>query len=178
MNILSVIDIIKLTQRPGNIAECGVWTGDVSEILAKIKPDHVNLHLFDTFEGLPEFSSNDKPWSYGDRLAQQGDFNCPIETVQERLKTYNNILYHKGHILETSKHVEQCLFNYVHIDLDLYGGTRFCLDFFYDRLVIGGLLSIHDYHTLGGVMSAVNEFCAERNIKYVDSIDTGVLIYK
>src|SRR2546430_11261444 len=47
-----------------------------------------------------------------------------------------------------------------HIDVDLYTSTLACLEFFYPRLVPGGILLSHDYSLLTGVKAAFTEFLA------------------
>jgi O-methyltransferase len=180
MNITPKIEY--LISLPGNIAECGVWLGDQARMMANFKGYATNLHLFDTFEGLPEFGINDQPWHFSEKvMAKQGDYAYPLENLKADMLMagYKNIIYHKGLVQHTAiNDVSQCLFNYVHIDLDLYEGTAFCLEFFYDRLTPIGCLSIHDYHVLDGVSKAVTDFCIERSLTIVNHVDTGVLIYK
>lgn len=176
MNINPKIEC--LLKLPGNISECGVWNGQMAKILASLKTDSTNLHLFDTFEGLPEFGVNDQPWVIGTEKATKGDYCYSLENLQADMKDCKNIIYYKGLVQDTAKYASSLLFNYVHIDLDLYEGTKFCLNFFYDRLTPIGCLSVHDYTILPGVSIAVNEFAKERGVTIVNHVDTGVLIYK
>ena len=180
MNINARIE--HLMQIPGNIAECGVWTGQQAMIMANLKSESTNLHLFDTFEGLPELGVNDQPWHLDEEtMVKKGTYAYSLENLKIDMLTseFKNIIYHKGLVQHTAiEDVSQCLFNYVHIDLDLYEGTKFCLNFFYDRLTPLGIISVHDYHVLPGVGIAVTEFTNERGLSIVNHVDTGVLIYK
>ena len=58
----------------------------------------------------------------------------------------------------------------VHVDVDLYQSTKDCLEFFYPRMVIGGIIMIDDYPYLNGVKIAVNEFKKQTGIKVETSI--------
>ena len=51
-------------------------------------------------------------------------------------------------------------FGLVHLDVDVYPITRFCLDFFGPRMVSGGVIVLDDYGTTTceGVKKAVDEF--------------------
>jgi O-methyltransferase len=62
---------------PGDIAEVGVYTGGSAKIVCEAKGDRT-LHLFDTFEGLPQPSKVDNRF-------YKGQFNAPLEGVQNYL---------------------------------------------------------------------------------------------
>ena len=46
--------------------------------------------------------------------------------------------------------------------MDLYEGTLACLDFFYPRMLPGGVMITHDYSILAGVKQAFDEFFSDR----------------
>ena len=58
--------------------------------------------------------------------------------------------------------------------MDLYAPTLAGLEFFYPRLVKGGILLIHDYFSKAfyGVKDAVKEYCDKNEIKYLPIGDT------
>jgi hypothetical protein len=53
-------------------------------------------------------------------------------------------------------------FGFVHLDVDVYPITQFCVEFFAPRLVAGGVIVVDDYgsRTCEGVTKAVDEFAA------------------
>ena len=80
----------KTSVLPGHFAECGVFQGGSARLLALIKPAEKCLHLFDTFEGMPD--TNPK-WDHH----QAKDFlETSFEKVQTLLQPYPNVQYHKG----------------------------------------------------------------------------------
>ena len=67
------------------------------------------------------------------------------------------------------------------MDADLHNPTRNGLEFFYPRMVQGGVLLVHDYNTdWPGLMKAVDEFAADipENIVPVADADSTIMIIK
>jgi hypothetical protein len=128
---------------PGQMAECGVYQGGTAYLLANrlssASPEK-QLHLFDTFEGMPETEGKAKD---GHVKGDFGDTN--LEEVQAYLKDFSQVRYHAGIIPKTFKDVLDLKFCLVHVDVDIYRSTYDCLAFFYPRLVKGGVLIIDDY---------------------------------
>src|SRR5215471_11096451 len=65
--VYSLIEAIKYVESnniPGDIVECGVWKGGsmmaVAETLLSMNDASRNLYLYDTFEGMPAPTSEDK----------------------------------------------------------------------------------------------------------------------
>jgi hypothetical protein len=114
----------------GDFAECGVWQGGSAKVLLKKK-----LHLFDTFEGMPD---NDDPSGH-----PKGDFgNTSAELVKEYLNSSLAIIY-EGIIPDTFP--QKIQYSFVHIDVDLYQTTKDCLSYFLPRLASGGIIIFDDY---------------------------------
>jgi len=151
MNQEDIDNIIKVVlATDGNIAEVGVYKGDMAEEICKMKGDR-HLYLFDTWEGLPE------KCQLGDLLLK-----ADIEEIKQRLKKYPNVHFIKGIFPETTNMVDDKKFSVVHLDCDLYNGTKGGLEFFYPR---SEYIFIHDYPSYEGVRKAVDEFLKEKNIK-------------
>jgi hypothetical protein len=142
---------------PGDIAELGVYKG-ASAILLNEEKNEKHLHLFDTFEGLPEIGLQDDSAQFA-----KGDFSCPIEAVKSFLKDCTNVYFHKGLFPGTAGVVSDKRFSFVNMDLDLYEGTRDGLEFFYPRMATGGIILVHDYTYSGGVRKAVDDFFRDKD---------------
>jgi hypothetical protein len=83
------------------------------------------------------------------------------EAVAAYLAAYPNIEIIPGDIVETSKRLaHNRAFGLVHIDVDLYPATAFCLQFFSVRLAAGAAMIVDDYGflTCPGAKKAVDEF--------------------
>ena len=80
--------------------------------------------------------------------------------MKENLKKYTSIDFHKGWIPKKFHEVENIKFSFVHIDLDFYNPIRESINFFADRLSVGGVMLFDDYGqlTTSGAKKAVDEF--------------------
>lgn len=137
----------------GPIAELGVYKGGSLKYLAERHPDR-NITGFDTFEGLPE-----KDWNESE-VHVPGDFNDnSLEAVQEYLKDHKNITLIKGYFPESADSIADQKFSFVHIDFDFYQGMKSGIEFFYPRLVEGGIIVLDDYGwpNCPGVKQALDE---------------------
>ncbi len=155
----------------GDLAEVGVYRGGSARIICEFKGQR-NLHLFDTFAGMPMVDKR------VDRH-RQGDFaDTSIEAVQAFLSGFQNVYYHKGCFPETANAVLNCTFSMVHIDVDIYKSTLDCLRFFYPRMTRGGFILSHDYRTLLGVRKAFADFFADKPEQILELWDTQCLVAK
>ena len=138
----------------GDIAEVGVYKGGSAKLICEAKGNR-QLHLFDTFEGLPSAGS-------ADALFKPGQFSSSLEAVRSYLSGYEAVCFYKGVFPETAAPIENRRFSFVHLDVDIYESTVTSLDFFYPRMVKGGLLISHDYMWAEGVKQAFDEFFADK----------------
>jgi hypothetical protein len=143
----------------GDVAHLGVYKGGSAAVLASlIEKTRKTYHLFDTFEGLPTTSTEDNVNGYKEHTEKQ--MVVRLEDVHNYLKDYSCIKYHKGYFPDTAKPVEDEKFCFVYLDSDLYQSTKDGLEFFYPRMVKGGVIVVDDYGSRrwAGVKKAVDEF--------------------
>ncbi len=137
---------VKRTQKvPGDIAEVGVYMGGSAKIICSVKGER-HLHLFDTFEGLPQVDEIDMVWPF-----YEGKFAASYDKVRDYLKHQTNVSFYKGVFPDTSGPVQDKTFSMVNLDVDCYESTKQCLEFFYSRMSPGGIILSHDYTTTPGV---------------------------
>ncbi len=136
---------------PGVMAEVGVYQGCSAKLIS-LASGGARLHLFDTFEGLPEPA----PAEIAHLRAQQ--YRSGLPAVRAFLAEAANVVFHPGCFPQTAAGLEDERFSFVHLDVDLKSSTRACLDFFYPRMVPGGIIMTHDYSFLDGVREAFAEF--------------------
>ncbi|HKQ46829.1 MAG TPA: TylF/MycF/NovP-related O-methyltransferase [Phycisphaerae bacterium] len=149
---------------PGDLAECGVFRGGTALLLASTLRESgetdKQIHLFDTFEGMPKSADGDAS------SHRQGDFgNTSLDHVKSLLRDYPNITFNPGFIPHTLGVVKDRRFAMVHIDLDLYQSTRDAFEFFYSRVVPGGIMVCDDYGAPAYIRAAklaVDEFFADK----------------
>ena len=144
----------------GDFAECGVYKGGTAFLIADTLMNHSirdkELHLFDTFAGMPSIADEDPS---GLKEGDCGDVSLSV--VKKYLQTFPFLVFHPGIIPETFKGIEDRKFAFVHIDVDLYESVKDCCSFFYDRMVIGAIMIFDDYGTLAFAYSgkkAVDDF--------------------
>lgn len=128
----------------GDFAECGVYKGGTAFLIAYAQYDRgiqdKRLHLFDTFTGMPAEAGKD-PSKH--RENDFGDISLPA--IRKYLQDFPFIAFCSGFIPETFKTVKDRKFAFVHVDVDLYQTAKDCCNFFYDRMVQGGVMIFDDY---------------------------------
>lgn len=160
-----------LKRLPGEMAEVGVFNGCSAQVICEAKGDRV-LHLFDTFEGLPE------PAAFERDLFARRDFSADLESVQKALASYKGVEYHKGLFPATAKPLQRKKFSLVHLDVDLYQSTFDSLTFFYPRMLKGGVILSHDYAYGASVRRAFAEFLADKPEQVFELINNQCMIVK
>ena len=145
----------------GDMAEVGVYQGCSAKLIAAVNGGRT-LHLFDTFEGLPPPAEAER------RHLEQHQYRSSLESVAAFLSGQDNVVLHKGLFPATAAGVADRRFSFVHLDVDLKSSTRACLDFFYPRMVPGGVILTHDYSLLDGVRDAFTEFLADKPERAVE----------
>jgi len=139
----------------GCVAEVGVYKGGSAKAIVEVLNKKDMLYLFDTFTGIPNEDDNDNHFMIGDF------HDTSFEAVQALFNNYKNVHVFKGIFPEKTGHnVEDKRFKFVHIDVDTYPSYVDSLNFFYDKMVIDGIMIFDDYNEDGceGATKAVNEF--------------------
>ena len=169
----------------GDFVECGVWKGGSAGLmglaLEAFEPGSSRkLHLFDSFEGLPQPCAED-----GERAAEysggvnSGDLvsvhqcEAGLDEVRDFLLNTlslpsNRLVFHKGWFQETIPHLgtEPESIAVLRLDGDWYESTKVCLEHLYDRLTPGGIVILDDYFCWEGCKKATDEYRLAHNISY------------
>jgi len=121
------------------------------------------LHLFDVFDTL----QRDAPLGPDEQAVRAyfGKVYAPLDQVQELLSPYPNVHFHPGLFPGSAEAVADRHFSFVHLDLDLAKGTADALEFFYPRLLAGGVLIGDDYN-LAPVRETFAAYFAGRSDAY------------
>ena len=156
----------------GDFAEVGLYQGSTAKVICEAKGEKA-FHLCDTFEGLPEPNESEKA------IEKKGRFACSLESIQKYLGRYPNLSYHKGFCPQSVRGVlDDHRFALVHLDVDLYESTKQCIEYFWPRLVPGGVLISHDYSILHGVKQAFSEFTAGIQEQVIELPTTQCMLIK
>ena len=155
----------------GAMAEVGVYEGSSARILCEAK-DQCALHMFDTFAGMPQPNDSEA------RAFAPGDYSGALPKVQALLAGYSNVHFHPGLFPDSSASVAQLCFSLVHLDVDLYASTLAAFEFFYPRMLRGGVIITHDYSVLSGVAEATRSFLADKPEQVIELPTTQAMVVK
>jgi len=134
-------ELLKLTRHiQGDFAECGVFRGGSAFFMCQIaQADNKEVHLFDSFQGLSNPEQHESAhWTVGDLAIDE-------EEVKANLADFDNFHTYPGWIPERFADVADRSFSFVHIDVDLQQPTRDSIEFFFPRMVAGGILLLDDH---------------------------------
>jgi O-methyltransferase len=159
---------------PGDFVECGVYAGANAAAMARAILDHYGnqwhcglirrLHLFDSFEGIPQAGPEDHEYLEAGHKA--GLSACSLEAVKSNMREWGIpdelLVWHRGWFADTipfaSGDVPLSLkqIALLRLDGDLYESTKVCMEHLYPLVSLGGWVICDDYH-LSGARKAVNE---------------------
>lgn len=172
------IEYLVRNRIPGDIVECGVWSGG-SMLLAA----HALLHfgdtsrriwLYDTFAGMPKPEPIDvrwdgepalptwekhersgRRWGYGGNVAHVREVVCSSGYPAEQF------MFVEGKVEETLTHTRPGAIALLRLDTDLFSSTYQELVQLYPLLAVGGVLLLDDYGSFEGVRAATDQYFAE-----------------
>lgn len=160
----------------GAIAECGCYRGLSTWVLCRYLAlwddafDGSGFTVLDSFAGLSAPSAEDAtpadmPES-GDvaPMRQAGAFAASLETVRANLAGFPKLRLHPGWIPQSLASLPEARYRFVHVDVDLHAPTRACFEYFYPRLVRGGVIVCDDYNW-PGARRAIDAFCAAHGLR-------------
>jgi hypothetical protein len=167
---------------PGDLVECGTFKGGAIAMMARAhlasQPKPIRrVHLFDSFEGLPQPRAEID----GDKAAQlvggkdsgalvaTGLHACSVDVprrlFQERVRYPESMVeYHVGWFQETLPRDVGSIgeIGLLRLDGDWYESTRVCLEYLYPNVVKNGVIVIDDYGYWQGCRKAVDEFLSHQ----------------
>ncbi|NDB36190.1 MAG: hypothetical protein EB023_12825 [Flavobacteriia bacterium] len=162
---------------PGDFVECGVWKGGSAGIMATAaKNSTKKVHLYDSFEGLPEplpiDGSEAIQYSYGasqGRLKTTGKCVGSLADVKNLMDcklhiSKSSIVYHVGWFQKTLTPWPTESISILRLDGDWYESTKICLENLYPALSRGGAVLMDDYFCWEGCRKACDEYREQHNI--------------
>jgi len=166
---------------PGAIVECGVWRGGSMQAVARTLLERGagdrDLHLFDTFTGMPEPTEADR--RHDGRPAAELLRESPpearvwaiasLEDVREGMAQTGypaeRVHFHAGRVEQTIPEQAPAEIALLRLDTDWYESTRHELEHLYDRVPPGGVIVLDDYGYWEGARRAVDEFLAATGVR-------------
>jgi len=156
----------------GDIAEVGSYRGASAKLISEAKGNKT-LHLFDTFDGLPDLCDHDN-----NKQFKKGQFSASLSNVRNYLNKYPKIHFYPGLFPHTAEPIKNKKFSFVHLDVDLHKATLASIEFFYPRMNKGGIMISHDYITSPGVRKAFDDFFKDKPEPIIEMPGSQCLIVK
>jgi O-methyltransferase len=162
----------------GLVAECGCFKGLSSHLMCKtIKSNNFKymgeeFQIFDSFEGLSVlqgedqksevFTNSDRPPS---QIMKEGNFAVDLEKVRANLSEFPRIQFFKGWIPDAFPSENPNQYRFVHVDVDLYQPTLDSFEYFWPKILPGGIMLCDDFNW-SGAEKAVKEFSLKHGVAY------------
>ena len=149
----------------GDFVECGVWRGGMSAAIAEIIGAEHQVHLFDSFEGLPPAKTIDgkEAIAWQQNKTSPGYFdNCRAEErfALEAMKKsgHKKFRTHPGWFAETLPEFGPKPISILRLDGDWYDSIMTCLEQLFPRVIGGGIIILDDYYVWDGCAKAVHDY--------------------
>jgi O-methyltransferase len=173
----------------GDFVECGVANGVQCALMAHAALDDTDyrrlVHLFDSFQGIPEAGPKDDETITGligrpagaPQLRTTGFVAISQAAVQANMARWgipaDRLVYHPGWFQHTvAKAASQIpAISVLRLDGDLYESTKVCLEALEPNVPVGGVIIIDDY-ALTGCRAACDEYFGGRR-RRVQAIKDG-----
>ena len=185
-------------QIPGDVVECGVWRGGSMQAIALTLlgqgDSERELHLFDTFEGMPPPTEHDTKVRDGvtrsaeemlarttrdSRVWAVAGLDDVKQAMDETGYPSDKIHYHPGLVEDTTPGEAPERISILRLDTDWYASTLHELEHLYDRLSPGGVLILDDYSDWDGARKATEEWLQKTGEPlYLGPIGMGRLAIK
>jgi hypothetical protein len=158
----------------GDVAECGARSGKSTAFMLEADPVTRQYHIFDSFQGLSEPAAEDTTAPSLPSHWKRGDMAVNESETRANLADFANVSFYPGWIPERFVEVADRRFALLHVDVDLYHPTRDSLEFFWPRLMPGGMVVCDDYGfaTCPGAKQALDEFFTKRAAAIIE-LSTG-----
>lgn len=168
----------------GDIVECGVGKGEtlsyISTVVVEYCPER-NVWGFDSFAGFPKPTSEDA----SSRKTKAGEWGeeefgqSPLQTLLNAYQLYGlpvnwlhtHLTMVQGFFKDSLKQYTGGKIALLHLDVDLYGSYKTCLEQLYSKVEIGGIIAVDEYantmelENFPGARKAIDEFMTD---KYVE----------
>jgi O-methyltransferase len=175
------IEYIVRNRIPGDIVECGVWSGG-SMLLAAHALMHFGdtsrrIYLYDTFAGMPRPDAVDTNWEGIPALptwqhCQQSGRNWCFGGAEDHVREVvyssgypeDNFVFVRGKVEDTLPATRPETIGLLRLDTDFYSSTYHELVHLYPRLSVAGILIIDDYGAFQGARMATDQYIAENRL--------------
>jgi hypothetical protein len=161
---------------PGAIMEFGVFKGVSLARFAIFRSLFSNVNSkkiigFDTFNKFPKSVYEGDRKHTQDFIKEAGSNSISKDQLFKILKWHGldkNVELIEGDICDTGpeyvKTHPELKISLLHLDVDLYEPTKVILNYFYPKVVNGGVIIFDDYATFGGETKAIDEYFESKTV--------------
>jgi O-methyltransferase len=179
--LYEAVEYVVRNNIPGDIAECGVWSGG-SMLLAAHALKHFGdttrrIYLYDTFSGMPKPDDIDvrwdgipslPTWEHHRANGQKWGFGGTQDHVRSVVLSSgypeDRFVFVEGMVEDTLPAIRPEAIAILRLDTDLYSSTLHELVHLYPVLSVGGILIIDDYGAFVGAKVATDQYFAETGV--------------
>ena len=162
----------KCLEVSGDFVELGCYKGDTSLMLAEvIKDSSKKLYIYDSFEGLPEKSTEDKS-VLGENFVAGALLVSKREVKERFLRAGLKVpVIKKAWFFELSSKDLPDKISFAFLDGDFYESIKDSLRLVENKMSEGSILIVHDYENsaLPGVKKAVDEWVGTRKLQVLET---------
>jgi O-methyltransferase len=136
---------------PGDFVECGVWRGGLARVITNyvgFEKLAKRFYLLDTFEGLDAtqtVTAEKDSAAFNATYYSQSVKANGFEAVRSTFSGYSNVHLVKGRIPESLSRVPSDAVAYLSIDMNNAAPEIAAAEFFWPKMVSGGVMVLDDY---------------------------------
>ncbi|MFQ5450321.1 MAG: TylF/MycF/NovP-related O-methyltransferase [Nitrospinaceae bacterium] len=137
--------IKEIKKLKGDILEVGVWRGGSGCLIGRkcqVEQIPATIYLCDTFRGVVKAGEKDPVYKGGEVADTSKEI---VEELSSQMALDNVRVLEGIFPDDTGSGLENKIFRFCHIDVDVYQSAKDILDWVWGRLVIGGLVVFDDY---------------------------------
>jgi O-methyltransferase len=118
------------------------------------------------FIGIDSFEGVSEPSNFDSDYFKKYDLKVPYEIAKNNLSRFNNVNLIKGWIPEVFDKLKDSRYSFVHIDVDLYEPTLKSVEYFWDKIISGGIMVCDDYGSSKtiGARKAIDDFFGSNKV--------------
>jgi O-methyltransferase len=128
----------------GDFVECGVdkacFSRSVMEYVGFISLKNKTFYLFDTYRGVTDSVADDEALG-----AYKNEYTPSLKFVEDTFKGYANVKIVEGVVPESFQKVQIDKVAYLSIDMNHSTPERATLEYFWPKMVPGGMIVLDDY---------------------------------
>jgi O-methyltransferase len=164
----------------GALIEVGVWRGGSGALIAR-KAQAIgirnNVYLCDTFTGVVKASQKDPAYRGNEHADTSNDM---VEEVLGKLGLHNAKILEGVFPEETGKSIDDEVFRFCHIDVDVYESARDVFEWVWPKLVTGGIVVFDDYgfRSCEGVTRFVNDVRSGVDRVFIHNLNGHAVLVK